>query len=377
MTQRRDLPARRRRRSPRPAGSFDRRRPFTRAEALEAGITPAALRTKAFRRLMTDVYVDSSVPLTPELAAVAPLALAVPSAWASHSSAARILGVPLPALPGEHVSVTAAADRLRRAGVTFHVAPSTSRIWTRDSVRMSAPAQMFVELATQLNLVDLVVVGDWLVKKELLTLERLLEFVASTRLPGADRAREAARYVRERVDSPMETRVRMLIVLAGIPEPEVNRTIRDIDGVPKRRYDLCWPGVKVIVEYDGRHHVERIEDWEADLERREAIDGDGWRIVVLVAKNVYDRPDVTLERIAGVCGRAGSPECPQHSATTGVHTSRCGCRTSEAGHLGLTATVSHVANEDRPDPPTRRHRCAPAKPLRSLPWARRKRGPCW
>lgn len=309
MTQRKE-PAERRRRTPRAPEAFDRRRPFTRAEALQAGITPAGLRTKAFRRLLIDVYVDSEVPATPELAAVAPLALAVPTAWISHASAARILGAPLPALPGEHVSVTTAADRLRRAGVTFHVAPRTSRIWNREGVRRSAPAQMFVELATQLNLVDLVVVGDWLVGKEFLTIERLLEFVATIRLPGVDRARRAASYVRERVDSPMETRVRMLIALAGIPEPEVNRTIRDIDGVPTRRYDLCWPGVKVIVEYDGRHHIARIEDWESDLERREAIDGDGWRIVVLVAKNVYDRPDVTLERIAGVLRLRRLPGLP-------------------------------------------------------------------
>ena len=34
---------------------------------------------------------------------------------------------------------------------------------------------------------------------------------------------------------PMETRLRMLLVLAGLPEPRVNLTIRDVDGEPVRR----------------------------------------------------------------------------------------------------------------------------------------------
>ena len=39
---------------------------------------------------------------------------------------------------------------------------------------------------------------------------------------GAKLARRAARFVRDGVDSAMETRLRMLLVLAGLPAPEVN-----------------------------------------------------------------------------------------------------------------------------------------------------------
>ena len=88
-----------------------------------------------------------------------------------------------------------------------------------------------------------------------------------------------------------------LIVLAGLPEPRVNLTLRDNEGGPVRRYDLCWPSVRVIVEYDGRHHVERVESWESDLERREAIDDDEWRILVVVSNGIYRDPEHTLHRI--------------------------------------------------------------------------------
>jgi very-short-patch-repair endonuclease len=93
----------------------------------------------------------------------------------------------------------------------------------------------------------------------------------------------------------------------------VNRTIRADNGDPLRRYDLSWPSVRVIVEYDGRHHVERESQWEADLERREAIDDDGWRIVVITARGIYREPGRTVERVWRVLrarGLSGLPARP-------------------------------------------------------------------
>jgi hypothetical protein len=157
------------------------------------------------------------------------------------------------------------------------------------------------------------VVGDHLVREKRTTTEALITFCAGLRGPGAGRARLAASYVRAAVDSPMETRLRMLIVLAGIPEPRVNHTIREVDGQPVRRYDLSWPEVQVIVEYDGRHHIERIDRWEDDLERREAIDDDGWRILVVVSGGIYREPGRTVDRVFRVLQRrrlAGLPSRP-------------------------------------------------------------------
>jgi very-short-patch-repair endonuclease len=51
------------------------------------------------------------------------------------------------------------------------------------------------------------------------------------------------------------------------------------------------------VEYDGRQHIEREESWEADLERREAIDDDQWRILVVTSRGIYREPERTVSRI--------------------------------------------------------------------------------
>lgn len=156
---------------------------------------------------------------------------------------------------------------------------------------------MFLELAALLSLVDLVVVGDHLVRCGLVTRVELVSWCEASGDQGARAARRAAAYVRERVDSPMETRLRMLLVLAGLPEPLVNVTVTDAAGAPVRRYDLCWPAVRVIVEYDGRHHIEREQQWEADLARREAIDEDRWRILVVTSRGIYREPERTVLRV--------------------------------------------------------------------------------
>jgi hypothetical protein len=60
-------------------------------------------------------------------------------------------------------------------------------------------------------------------------------------LGGARLARRVAGLVRKGVDSAMETRLRLLIVLAGLPEPEVNVIVRDENGDWELRFDLCYP----------------------------------------------------------------------------------------------------------------------------------------
>jgi len=131
-------------------------------------------------------------------------------------------------------------------------------------IRVSGDVQMFIELSGQLTLVDLVVVGDWMARRRGVAPDQLVRACRRSRHKDARKALAAARYVRSGVDSPMETRLRMLIVLAGLPEPEVNLKIRAEDGEVLRMYDLSYPAVRVAVEYNGKLHVEVIETWEDD-----------------------------------------------------------------------------------------------------------------
>lgn len=240
----------------------------------------------------------------------AALACYFDSAFASHASAARVWRVPVQTRPGEHVTVPEPGHRLRRAGVTTHHRPAAPVV-VRDGVRVSTLVDLFVELAEELSLVELVVAGDWMVRRHGVRITALRRAAMRATGPYARLARRAARFVRAKVDSPMETRLRMLIVLAGLPEPEVNSTVCRREGSILRRFDLCWPSVKVVVEYDGRHHVEVVEQWEADLDRREQIDDDEWRILVVVASGIYVDPARTVRRVFRLLERRGLEGLPE------------------------------------------------------------------
>jgi hypothetical protein len=271
---------------------LDVERPFRHADGLAAGLTPGQLRGPRFRTVLRGVYVAASAPRRPVERVEAALLIHPASAFASHVSAARVYGVPLPSgMAAEHVSVTNPADRRRRAGVVTHVAAPTTPVVTYNGLRLSSPVQLMVELATQLNLVDLVVVGDALVRRGLTTPEAVVAHAAGTK------AARAAGLVRAEVDSPMETRLRLLLVLAGLPEPQVNHIVRWKDGRTRYRFDLAYPEVRVVVEYDGRQHRADLDQWDRDLERSEWLDDDGWRIVTVHSRGIYRRPDQTLSRV--------------------------------------------------------------------------------
>lgn len=291
---------------------YDPREPFPRFRALRAGYSRSYVDSPAFRRLLHGIIVSADVPDSALLRVKAALACYFDDAFASHASAARVWKVPVSTRPGEHVTVSLDAHRLRRRGVTTHHRPGAD-VAVVQGVRVSVLTDLFVELAEELSLVELVVAGDWMVRRQGVRISQLKRAVRNAGGRAGVLARQAARWVRARVDSPMESRLRMLIVLAGLPEPVVNVSIRDEDGMEIRRYDLSWPEVRVVVEYDGRHHVERIEQWESDLERREAIDDDDWRILVVVAAGVYKRPEETVDRVYRVLsarGLAGLPDRP-------------------------------------------------------------------
>lgn len=286
--------------------TLDTSQPFTRAEAAAAGLDLRALRRKEYRVIFRGVYVGADVPESTDLVVRAALKLHPESAFVSHHTAAEVLGLPVPSSSDVHVSVLKRADRTQRVGIDCHLAPRSSHITRRRGIRVSAPLELFVQLAGHLSLVDLVVLGDAMVRKHLVTVDALVTHCRASAVRKAKAARRAAGYVRAEVDSAMESRLRMLIVLAGLPEPVVNHKIRDENGKVLRRFDLSYPMLRLIVEYDGRPHIEREENWENDLQRREEFDEHGWRIIVVTSKGIYRHPDRTVERVHRALHKAGA-----------------------------------------------------------------------
>lgn len=289
---------------------LDPRSPFTVTYAIAAGLDPGDLRTRRWHRIFRGVYISSDVRLILLVRTRAALLLHPASGHASHSTAASLYGIAVPDDPDVHVTVRHQIDRRPRPGLRPHVRDAGSTRRVVHGVQVSAPLQLFIELAGALSLVDAVVAGDAMVRLGLVTVEQLREHCDMARGRHSRTARRVVAYVRQGVDSPMETRLRMLIVLAGLPEPKVNHKLRDEFGVVLRRIDLSYPAVRLMVEYDGRQHVERIEQWDSDIDRREEFDENGWQTLIVTSAGIYRDPERTLQRVRRALKSRGMPVGP-------------------------------------------------------------------
>jgi REase_MTES_1575 len=192
------------------------------------------------------------------------------------------------------VTVPGAAGRTSRQGVKAHAGVNGTAV-TRMPV--TTPEQTFLDMAATLDMVALVILGDSLIRAGRTSAAALRDAALAWRSRGAKRARRAAGYVRDGVDSAMETRLRMLLVLAGLPTPDVNFVLLHPDGSWWMRFDLCYPSLKLIIEYDGRRHAEDSDQWLHDLKRREALDRMGWRIIGVTSQDYYEAPEEVLRRV--------------------------------------------------------------------------------
>ncbi|WP_347351281.1 hypothetical protein [Intrasporangium sp.] len=271
---------------------------------LPEGVTEWDLRSGRYRRLFSRVFISSVATVTPVVLAEAALLLADPGSVASHRTAARIWGG---VVPGDgHVHLTCVGGRLPKVkGVRAHRVRPGQLATVHRGVRVTTVETTFLDLADGLGLVDLVVLGDSLVRLGVVTPEQLVAAAATFTGRSRARARRAASLVRRDVDSPMESRLRMLIVLAGLPEPVVNHKIHWADGRVRWRFDLSYPEYRIIIEYDGMQHRESDRQWSTDIGRREWMDNENWRIVVVIGTGVYRTPATTLGRVIAVMRARG------------------------------------------------------------------------
>lgn len=295
-----------------PEPTFDPQLPFRRSEALADGLTDDDLRSGRYRRIFHGIYVVATVVVDSWMRAAAALRVMPPGSHISHHSAVALHGGVAPETLATHVSTVAGRLRTVRQGIQAHWSMTQASVIRLRGLPVSSPTQAFLELARLgVSLVDLVVAGDTLLKATGIERVAFVTAAESCHGRGGRLARRAARLVRDGVDSAMESRLRLLIVLAGLPEPVVNYIVRYADGEWAQRFDMAYPGLKLIVEYDGRHHMRDTAQWRRDLKRREQLEGEGWRFIVVTAEDIYQTPFQTLLRIQAALRERGATGVPR------------------------------------------------------------------
>ena len=107
-----------------------------------------------------------------------------------------------------------------------------------DGIALTSPVRTILDLASQLPLIDLVVVMDSALKKRTCTVEQLRARAYDRGVRGITRYRRALELSDGRSESPMETLMRLLIVSSGLPTPTPQVNAFDDFGAFVARMDL-------------------------------------------------------------------------------------------------------------------------------------------
>jgi len=201
--------------------------------AIAAGLTtPRRLRGPRFRRLFPDVYCPADdEPPDLRLRSLGAYRLVEGRGVLAGYSAAVLLDAdcaPHRDVPAE-VMVAGGGQRdhdgllVRRD----RIAPGeTARV---DDVRCTSPLRTAYDLGRQDDLVEAVVAVDRLANQHRFDPNLLLHFAARYRgNPGTARLAAALAHANPYAGSPMETRLRMIIVQAGLPRPQVQWVVQDV-----------------------------------------------------------------------------------------------------------------------------------------------------
>jgi len=148
--------------------------------------------------------------------------------------------------------------------------------------------------------VESLVAIDMALQRGLATVVELWRFghVAACR-PGAARLRTLAGLA-EPAESPMETRLRWLLIQAGLPRPQVQVDVRDSSGRFLGRADLFYQTERVILEFDGGNHRDRLV---ADNRPQNLLIGSGHRVLRFTTADVLGRPDLVVAQVRGALAR--------------------------------------------------------------------------
>lgn len=276
---------------------------FSVTDARLHGITVGQLRNPAFGRLFfgTRTRPGSDDGLLTRCRSLA-VRMSTGQAF-SHTTAALLLGVPLPLLAQSgplHVMSPAPSRALRCRGAVGH----ESRLGAEDIVRVSglpvtSPERTWCDLAAVLDYPDLVAAGDYLLswKHPKTTMARLQDAV--TQYPSQ---RGRAVHHRALADlsphsrSRPESLLRVALVASHLPDPIPNFGVhlqlsgRDIE------IDLAYPSHKVGLEYQGDHHRTDRAQWRSDIRRGNDVVDEGWSMIYFTGDDTDDLPSL-LSRV--------------------------------------------------------------------------------
>lgn len=218
----------------------------------------------------------------------------------SGATAGWLYGLDLDPFSPIEVTVPTGSKVTRRAGMRVHRAALVQLSLARG-LPVTTRVVTVVDLVRRRPLVDAMSILDMAMHRRLVNandLDRWAALNAAQR--GVAVVRRALQLAEPATESPMETRLRLLLVLAGLPKPQVQPTLRDELGTFLARPDLYYATHRLAIEYDGLTHKDSIV---ADNRRQNRLLEAGYRVLRFTATDIYGTPAATVSLVRRALAR--------------------------------------------------------------------------
>ncbi|WP_099247494.1 DUF559 domain-containing protein [Mycobacterium sp. shizuoka-1] len=280
--------------------------PFLGSQAVRSGlVTDYRLRTR-YRAVYRNVYLANEVQLTAQRRARAAWLFAGPEVVLAGLSAAAVHGAKW--LDENAPAEIVRTDRHGSRGLLAHsYALAGDDVCLRRGMRVTTAARTAFDIGRRLPLHDAVPLVDALMNATRLKVADVLAVAdANPGVRGVRRLRATLALADGGAESPPESRLRMLLIGAGLPTPQTQIEFFDDYGDVVIRVDMGWRAWRVAVEYDGVQHWTDARQRSWDIDRIAILDSLGWS-VVRVSADMLRRPEVIVARVTAKLRSAGCP----------------------------------------------------------------------
>lgn len=287
--------------------------PFTLSDALRAGLDRWHLEGANWRRMGPTVYVWAGLPDTSELKIEAVRRRVPPIAVFSGLTAAWLHGLDVPCEPIEVTIPKGIGGSARKGFVIRRAAVAAGDIVNVRGKRATSLLRTLSDVSSRLSMTEAVVVVDMALHAGLASLADLNALcVARAHRVGVANLRRIAGFAEPAAESPMESRLRMALVLGGLPRPQAQISLHDKQGRFVGRPDLYYPDHRLGIEYDGAIHRQSLAD---DNRRQNRLTAAGFRLLRFTAGDVLQNPDSVRTQVRAML--ASRPIFPRESALAG------------------------------------------------------------
>ena len=217
--------------------------PFTLEEAILAGLDRGHLKGANWRRIGPAVYMWAGLPDAPELRIEA-ARLRLPSvAVFSGLTAAWLHGLDVEACKPIEATIPKGNGVSARSGlVVRRDAISPKEVVRVRGKRVTTVLRTLCDLSSRLSVTEAVTVVDMALHAGLVSLDDLKGLCARrTHSFGVARLRRVVGFAEPAAESPMESRLRMVLLLGGLPRPLAQAPLHDSRGRFLGRPDLYYP----------------------------------------------------------------------------------------------------------------------------------------